>query len=56
MGGKALDIHGAYGCSSCHDEVDRRTREIDQIMAHLYHLEGVVRTQTIMVQDRLILF
>ena len=26
MGLKSMDIFGAYGCSACHDLVDRRTR------------------------------
>lgn len=26
MGIKCSDIMGVYGCSSCHDEIDRKTR------------------------------
>ena len=54
MGSKVPDIHGAYCCSACHDEIDRRTRTIPVEKAHLYHLEGVIRTQAIMLADGLI--
>ena len=54
MGRKHLSIHGAYACSACHDEVDRRTQEIELAMAHLYHLEGMVRTQILMVEAGLL--
>lgn len=56
IGAKRSDIHGAYGCSACHDAVDgRRTvaglwgEEIAQ-----YHLEAVIRTQEILLRDGLI--
>ena len=46
-GGMALkkrDIHGAFCCSSCHDEIDRRTRLFDKDYAELAHRQGVERT------------
>ena len=54
---KALDIHGAYCCSSCHDAVDGRTlipgsRQTIKLM----FLEGIIRTQEIMVSEGLIEF
>ena len=53
MGMKADDRHAALGCSSCHDEVDRRTRNISDIEAGLALYEGVIRTQKIWIQEGL---
>jgi len=58
MGMKRSDIHGAYACSACHDVVDGRqdyggfiyTPEAIKRM----HLEGVIRTQEIMLREGLI--
>jgi hypothetical protein len=52
---KANDIHGAFACSDCHNEVDRRTRHIDMEAARLAHLEGVIRTQKVLLRIGLIL-
>jgi len=56
MGMKAPDIHGAYCCSDCHDVLDGRTKmpftSPDEVK--LYHLEGVIRTQKIMLEQGLI--
>jgi hypothetical protein len=30
MGIKPPDVCGVHACSSCHDEIDRRTRKMDQ--------------------------
>ena len=52
MGAKRKDIHGSYACSSCHDVIDHRTesafpgREVSTM-----HLEGVIRTQDLMVAN-----
>lgn len=35
---------GAYCCSACHDEVDRRTRIMDGDHVRLAHLQGVIET------------
>lgn len=51
MGIKPHDLLGAWACSSCHDEVDRRTRRIDAESAALAHLEGVIRTQAILLKE-----
>jgi hypothetical protein len=50
---KHLPIHGAYACSACHDEVDGRTRN-GVFRSHALqriHLEGVIRTQILMVEN-----
>ena len=44
VGMKPNDLFGAWACSACHDEIDRRTRLIDAETARLYHCEGVMRT------------
>lgn len=54
MGSKVNDIHGAYCCSACHDEIDRRTRLMDATEAELYSWHGVQRTQNILVAKNLI--
>lgn len=55
MGGKMNDIHGSYSCSDCHDCVDFRVESLfDANTLKLYHLEGVIRTQEIMILEGLI--
>lgn len=58
MGMKALDIHGAYACSACHFWLDGgyTTAVIGQKMhtrweRDLYHYQGMVRTQQLMVKN-----
>ncbi|MBU0703813.1 MAG: DUF1364 domain-containing protein [Chloroflexi bacterium] len=51
MGRKHHDLHGAWCCSSCHDEIDRRTRIMDAEAARLAHLEGVIRTQIVLLSE-----
>ena len=51
VGMKPHDLLGAWACSSCHDEIDRRTRRIDSDSASLAHLEGVIRTQAILLKE-----
>ncbi|MCK3654245.1 hypothetical protein A4G19_13085 [Pasteurellaceae bacterium Macca] len=51
MGIKPNDIFGAWACSSCHDEIDRRTRHLDTDEARLAHAEGVFRTQAILKRE-----
>lgn len=53
MGMKVDDRFGAFCCSACHDEIDRRTRKIDFNAAKLMHLEGVIRTQKIWMDEGL---
>lgn len=56
MGRKSSDIHGAYGCSSCHDMVDNRvgTHFMSYNELRLWFYEGVVRTQLILLEKGLI--
>ena len=59
MGMKALDIHGSYACSNCHDAVDGRLGYpvdgafclIERYALEQAHFEGVLRTQQIMIKD-----
>jgi len=55
MGSKVSDIHMAYCCSSCHDEIDRRTRLMDAEKAELYAWHGVQRTQEILMNKGLLI-
>ncbi|MCL2899772.1 DUF1364 domain-containing protein [Brenneria tiliae] len=48
---KPADIQGAWACSACHDEIDRRTRYTDAETARLFHAEGVMRTQAILIDE-----
>lgn len=48
---KAPDLFGAWGCLPCHDEVDRRTRNLDSDFVRLAFLEGVMRTQYVLIQE-----
>lgn len=50
-GMKPDDLIGAWACSACHDEIDRRTMILDNKDARLYHLEGVIRTQAILLKE-----
>ncbi|MNF92547.1 hypothetical protein D3C84_751950 [compost metagenome] len=52
MGIKPHDLLGAWACSSCHDEIDRRTRSVDAETAALAHLEGVLRTLVELIKER----
>jgi hypothetical protein len=52
MGIKPNDLLGAWACSSCHDEIDRRTRIVDAETAALAHLEGVLRTLVELIKER----
>lgn len=44
VGLKPPDVLGAWCCSACHDEADRRTRVTDADHARMCHAEGVLRT------------
>ena len=54
MGFKREDIFGAFCCSACHDEVDRRTRIQDPGGVKLDFYEGIIRTQQIWLNEGLI--
>ncbi|MBP0943108.1 DUF1364 domain-containing protein [Pseudomonas alliivorans] len=51
VGIKPNDFQGAWACSACHDEVDRRTRTIQHELARQYHAEAVMRTQAILISE-----
>ena len=46
MGGKGHDLHVAWLCSACHDEVDGRTRILDREFVRAAVYEAVLRTQS----------
>lgn len=48
---KPDDLFGAWACSRCHDEIDRRTRITDVNEARVAHLEGVIRTQNALLRE-----
>lgn len=54
MARKSSDIHGAYGCSSCHDEVDGRTMKSDRDYVKRCFYEALIRTQIILIEKGLI--
>ena len=43
-GMKPDDWQGAWACSACHDEADRRTRKLETGFVRLCHAEGMIRT------------
>jgi hypothetical protein len=52
MGLKADDLLGAWACSSCHDAIDRRSNtDLDRDFVRLAHLEGVMRTITVLRRE-----
>lgn len=54
-GRKPHDLAGAWCCSSCHDEIDGRTRILDnRALVRLYHAEGVMRTIDALDSEELI--
>jgi len=55
MGMKASDLHGAYGCSSCHSVLDGHSKDrYPKEELKLYHYDGMVRTQLILLEKGLI--
>lgn len=51
VGMKPDDMFGAWACSACHDEIDRRTRKLEYDFVRLAHAEGVMRTQLILKSE-----
>lgn len=52
MGIRSHDIFGSYACFACHDAIDGRSKSTftrDEL--RLMHLEGVIRTQAILVKE-----
>lgn len=54
IGLKSHDLFGAWACSSCHDEIDRRTTNYPSECAEMAHLEGVIRTQAALIHEGVI--
>lgn len=53
MGQKSPDLLGAWACNACHDAVDKRGKITDLSHGVLaqHHLEGVMRTQSALIND-----
>ena len=52
MGVKAPDLFGAWACFDCHDAVDRRRYlDYDWDFVRLAFLEGVIRTQYVLLEE-----
>ncbi len=52
LGMKHSNIHGAYCCAECHLWLDGGyVKTSERTTRDVYHLEGVIRTQIIMIQD-----
>ena len=54
MGIKKDDIHAAFACSDCHDEIDRRTYKLTNDYVELEHRRAVERTKKIWLEMGLI--
>ena len=48
---KHSSIHGAYCCSDCHLWLDGVAPGYTRDEQKLYHLEGVIRTQILMIKN-----
>lgn len=57
MGTKKSDLFGAFCCSACHDVIDGRVKAREYTMdeIELMHREGVERTQSIWLNEGLII-
>ncbi|MCO6539870.1 MAG: DUF1364 family protein [Gilliamella sp.] len=51
VGMKPNDLQGAWACSACHDEIDRRTRVFEHDFVRLAHAEGIIRTQDMLIKE-----
>lgn len=51
VGLKPIDMQAAWACSSCHDAIDGRSQVTTRQEARLYHAEGVMRTQCLLVHE-----
>jgi len=52
MAAKHYNIHGAYACSHCHSWLDGGYAKTDmRDFRDRLHLEAVIRTQIIMIED-----
>lgn len=55
MGTKHSDLMAAFACSACHDEIDRRTMNFGAQYVRLAHLEGIMRTLQIWLDEGLVI-
>ena len=52
LGSKSHNLHGAYGCHTCHSVVDGRApSEHTKDTIRLWFLEAVIRTQEILLAE-----
>lgn len=51
---KPNDLLGVVACSACHDELDRRTRHLDQSDLDAYLIDGWARTIDMWAREGLI--
>lgn len=51
-GMKPHDLLGAWACSACHEEIDRRTRRAEAEYVRLCFAEGVMRTIDVLARER----
>jgi hypothetical protein len=51
---KPPDFMGAYACSACHDEADRRTRHLEADFVQTAFAEGVMRTLVLLHEKGLV--
>jgi hypothetical protein len=55
MGRKQPDLLAAWACSACHDAIDGRGKAIwDRDWLRTCHLDGVIRTQQILIEEGVI--
>lgn len=55
IGTKQADLFGAYSCSRCHSVIDgEKQKHWTPETIKLWHLEGIIRTQQIMLDQGLI--
>jgi len=54
MGTKHDDLFASFCCSSCHDEVDRRTRRREKDYVDLCFYQGMQRTQQYWLDNGLV--
>ena len=49
---KHASIHLAYGCDKCHSAVDGKLETVwSKLQLDKWHLDGVIRTQILMIQN-----
>jgi hypothetical protein len=55
MGRKHSDLHGAYACSDCHAWLDGEyVKDSTREQRDYEHLQGVIRTQSILLAEGLV--